>query len=95
MALNLVFIPEPATDSYKEASSLCAEGVLLAEAGKLQEALEVLSKGVLAAPERAASYNDRAQLLRLMQKDDGMYYIIYTRVLICRPYSDELLKLCM
>ncbi|CAB3236571.1 unnamed protein product [Arctia plantaginis] len=61
---------EPATDSYKEASSLCAQGVLLAEAGKLQEALEVLSKGVQAAPERAASYNDRAQLLRLMQKDD-------------------------
>ncbi|XP_075978335.1 tetratricopeptide repeat protein 36 homolog [Anticarsia gemmatalis] len=62
--------PEPSTDAYKESSSLCAQGVRLAEAGKLEEALELITRGVEAAPDRAASYNDRAQLLRLMQRDD-------------------------
>ncbi|CAH0585906.1 unnamed protein product [Chrysodeixis includens] len=61
---------EPATDDYKESAALCAEGVRLAESGKLAEALETMTRGVQAAPERAAAYNDRAQLLRLMQKDD-------------------------
>ncbi|XP_030023827.2 tetratricopeptide repeat protein 36 [Manduca sexta] len=54
----------------EESKALCAKGAKLAEAGKLQEALEVLNKGVEAAPDAAAAYNDRAQLLRLMQKDD-------------------------
>ncbi|KAL0883414.1 hypothetical protein ABMA27_016799 [Loxostege sticticalis] len=62
--------PEPATDEYKLSSSLCAQGVQLAEAGKLTEALQLLDKAVEAAPARAAAYNDRAQLYRLMQKDD-------------------------
>ncbi|KAM3962678.1 tetratricopeptide repeat protein 36 homolog [Aphomia sociella] len=61
---------EPSTDAYKNSTRLCAEGVQLAEAGKLEEALNTINKGIEAAPERAAAYNDRAQLLRLMQKDD-------------------------
>lgn len=66
-------LPDPETDDYKESAALCAEGVRLAESGKLAEALETMTRGVEAAPERAAAYNDRAQLLRLMQKDDGWY----------------------
>ncbi|XP_072948984.1 tetratricopeptide repeat protein 36 [Epargyreus clarus] len=54
----------------EESKSLCAQGVQMAEAGKYQEALDLLNRGVEAAPERAAAYNDRAQLYRLMQKDD-------------------------
>ncbi|RVE40683.1 hypothetical protein evm_014667 [Chilo suppressalis] len=61
---------EPSTDAYKESSKLCSEGVQLAESGKLEDALQLLSRGIQAAPDRAAAYNDRAQLLRLMQKDD-------------------------
>ncbi|KAJ8731599.1 hypothetical protein PYW07_004763 [Mythimna separata] len=61
---------EPATDADKESTSLCAEGVRLAEAGKLEEALAAMTRGVQAAPDRAAGYNDRAQLLRMMMKDD-------------------------
>ncbi|XP_063363811.1 tetratricopeptide repeat protein 36 [Cydia amplana] len=61
---------EATTDAEKQSVQLCAQGVRLANEGKLDEALEVLSKGVKLAPERASAYNDRAQLLRLMKKDD-------------------------
>ncbi|KAL4705913.1 hypothetical protein ACJJTC_017495 [Scirpophaga incertulas] len=58
------------TDSHQLSRSLCAQGVQLAESGRLMEALEVLDRGVEAAPDRAAAYNDRAQLLRLLGRDD-------------------------
>ncbi|XP_026761887.1 tetratricopeptide repeat protein 36 homolog [Galleria mellonella] len=61
---------EPSNDAQKESSKFCAEGVQLAEAGKFEEALQVLTKGIEVAPGRAAAYNDRAQLLRLMNRDD-------------------------
>nr|XP_021188529.2 tetratricopeptide repeat protein 36 homolog [Helicoverpa armigera] len=61
---------EPTTEAYKESIALCAEGVRLAEAGKLEQALEKMTRGVQAAPDRAAGYNDRAQLLRMMKNDD-------------------------
>lgn len=61
---------EPNTEKYKEVLSLCMQGVSLTEAGKLEEAFPLITKAIELAPERAASYNDRAQLLRLMQKDD-------------------------
>ncbi|KAJ0176817.1 hypothetical protein K1T71_007996 [Dendrolimus kikuchii] len=60
---------EPSTPEGTESAKLCAQGVKLAEEGNLEEALQILTKGVEIAPERAAAYNDRAQLLRLMQKD--------------------------
>ncbi|XP_013180763.1 PREDICTED: tetratricopeptide repeat protein 36 [Papilio xuthus] len=62
--------PEPSTPEYLESKSLRFHGAQLAEAGKLEEALEEMNKAVKAAPESPAAYNDRAQLLRLMLKDD-------------------------
>ncbi|CAG9786551.1 unnamed protein product [Diatraea saccharalis] len=59
------------TDLDKQASALCSQGVRLAETGKQEEALVLLSQGIELAPGRPAAYNDRAQLLRLMQRDDG------------------------
>ncbi|XP_050675943.1 tetratricopeptide repeat protein 36 [Leptidea sinapis] len=56
--------------SFEESKALCVQGVKLAEEGKLEDALELMSTAVLAAPERAGAYNDRAQLLRLMARDD-------------------------
>ncbi|VVD05831.1 unnamed protein product, partial [Leptidea sinapis] len=56
--------------SFEESKALCVQGVKLAEEGKLEDALELMSRAVLAAPERAGAYNDRAQLLRLMARDD-------------------------
>ncbi|KAJ2948910.1 hypothetical protein O0L34_g5843 [Tuta absoluta] len=61
---------EPTLDSHKESIAVCARGVQLAEAGNLEEALQEINRGISAAPERAEAYNDRAQLFRLMQRDD-------------------------
>ncbi|KOB78507.1 Tetratricopeptide repeat protein 36-like protein [Operophtera brumata] len=57
--------------AFKESITLCARAVQLAECGKLQDALVCMNRGVDAAPERPAAYNDRAQLLRLMLRDEG------------------------
>ncbi|XP_050560169.1 tetratricopeptide repeat protein 36 homolog [Spodoptera frugiperda] len=61
---------EPTTEAFKKSIALSAEGVRLAEAGKLDDALAAMSRAVQVAPDRAAAYNDRAQLLRMMMKDD-------------------------
>ncbi|XP_047503623.1 tetratricopeptide repeat protein 36 isoform X1 [Pieris napi] len=61
---------EDNTPASEESKTLCIQGVKLAESGKLDEALELLSRGIAAAPNRASGYNDRAQLLRLMQRDE-------------------------
>ncbi|CAH2265155.1 tetratricopeptide repeat protein 36 homolog [Pararge aegeria] len=58
------------TETDKQSIALCLQGVQLAEAGKYEEALGLLNKGVDIAPERPSGYNDRAQLFRLMKRDD-------------------------
>ncbi|CAH2096484.1 unnamed protein product [Euphydryas editha] len=67
---------EDTTDADKKSKELCLQGVQLAEANKLDDALEFLNKGIDVAPERAPGYNDRAQLFRLMKRDDGTYGLI-------------------
>ncbi|KPJ16541.1 Tetratricopeptide repeat protein 36 [Papilio machaon] len=62
--------PEPSTPEYLESKSLRLFGARAAEQGKLEEALEEMNKAVAAAPELPDAYNDRAQVLRLMLKDD-------------------------
>ncbi|KAH9643564.1 hypothetical protein HF086_011345 [Spodoptera exigua] len=59
-------VVEDAADKFVEDE----QGVRLAEAGKLDDALAAMTRAVEAAPDRAAAYNDRAQLLRMMMKDD-------------------------
>ncbi|XP_022114705.1 tetratricopeptide repeat protein 36 [Pieris rapae] len=61
---------EDNTPANEESKTLCIQGVKLAETGKLNEALELLSRGIEVAPNRASGYNDRAQLLRLMQRNE-------------------------
>ncbi|XP_059058426.1 tetratricopeptide repeat protein 36 homolog [Achroia grisella] len=56
--------------SNEESVKICAEGVQLAEAGQYEDALRLLTRGIEVAPDRAAAYNDRAQLLRLMKRDN-------------------------
>ncbi|XP_045448387.1 tetratricopeptide repeat protein 36 [Melitaea cinxia] len=58
------------TDTDKKSKELCLQGVQLAEANQLDEALEYLNRAIEVAPERAPGYNDRAQLFRLMKRDD-------------------------
>ncbi|CAG9562128.1 unnamed protein product [Danaus chrysippus] len=64
------FLDDEDSEVNTEAKSLCVKGVQLAEAGKLEEALELLNRSIDIAPERAPSYNDRAQLYRLLKRDD-------------------------
>lgn len=71
-ASSLSSLAAPTTEAHLRSQSLCARGVQLAEAGDLQEALGLLDEAVSAAPDRAAAYNDRAQLLRLMLRDTGV-----------------------
>ncbi|XP_041979412.1 tetratricopeptide repeat protein 36 [Aricia agestis] len=61
---------EDSTEADKEAAVLFREGVRLAEGGDLENALQTMNRGVEMAPQRAGGYNDRAQLLRLMKRDD-------------------------
>ncbi|XP_023936775.1 tetratricopeptide repeat protein 36 [Bicyclus anynana] len=67
---NFTTDDEDKTDSELESQALCRQGVQLAEAGRYDEALPLLDRGVEVAPERPAGYNDRAQLYRLMKRDD-------------------------
>ncbi|XP_068633605.1 tetratricopeptide repeat protein 36 [Battus philenor] len=62
--------PEPSTPEYEESKSYCLRGRRLAEAGKMDEALVMLNKAVESTPGRPEVYNDRAQLLRLILKDN-------------------------
>ena len=60
----LMFIEE-------EWKKLESEGVQLAEEEKFDAALELFNKAVQLQPENAASYNNRAQLLRLKGDIEG------------------------
>ncbi|XP_034831722.1 tetratricopeptide repeat protein 36 [Maniola hyperantus] len=66
---NFVDDDQDSTETEQQSKALCLQGVQLAEAGKYEEALTLLSKGIEIAPERAAGYNDRGQLFRLMKRD--------------------------
>lgn len=59
------------TETQQQGRAFCLQGVQAAEAGRYDEALGLLNRGIELAPERAAGYNDRAQLYRLMKRDDG------------------------
>jgi hypothetical protein len=50
--------------------ALEVEGVKLAEAGKLEEALEKLNESIEKAKDRPSPFNNRAQLYRFLEKDD-------------------------
>ncbi|KAI5646638.1 hypothetical protein NE865_01572 [Phthorimaea operculella] len=84
---------EPTPESHKESIAHCARGVQLAEAGNLEEALKMMNEGVSAAPERAEAYNDRAQLYRLMQRDDDAMADI-DRAIELTPCKARALALC-
>ncbi|GBP50284.1 Tetratricopeptide repeat protein 36 [Eumeta japonica] len=57
------------TPEWRESRELCARAVALAEAGELESALQLLRRAT--ATPRPAAHSDTAQVLRLMQRDDG------------------------
>ncbi|XP_004925180.1 tetratricopeptide repeat protein 36 isoform X2 [Bombyx mori] len=61
---------EDSSEIYLKAKELCAKGVKLAEGGQSEAALKLFNESIELAPDRAAGYNDRAQLYRLLERDD-------------------------
>lgn len=59
---------EEVTPECEEAKKLELEGVKSAEAGDVEAALTAFNKAIQVAPHRASSFNNRAQVLRLMGK---------------------------
>jgi len=63
-------IEEENSEAVLSSRKLELEGVELAEAGKLEEALEKFNNSVEIAKQRPSPYNNRAQLYRFIEKDD-------------------------
>jgi len=57
-------------DCDEQIKVLDKEAVSAAEAGKMEQALKLFDEIISLAPSRAASYNNRAQCLRLLGKPD-------------------------
>ncbi|XP_076057471.1 tetratricopeptide repeat protein 36 isoform X2 [Oratosquilla oratoria] len=62
--------PDDTSSEACEAKALEVEGVRLAEAGDVDEALVKFGAAIAIAPNRASGYNNRAQALRLQGKID-------------------------
>ena len=57
------------TDLDKKLRELDGRGMAMAEGGELDEALAIFSEAIALMPERAQSYNNRAQVYRLMENN--------------------------
>eukprot|EP01134_Creolimax_fragrantissima_P002355 CFRG2355T1 len=60
----------PLTDEEEKAMPEEMEAIKLAESGKLQEAYDMLTKVVESISTYASAYNNRAQVLRLLKRED-------------------------
>ncbi len=60
----------PADSCEEDAARLDAEAVAAAEAGRLDDALEILRRAIGCAPAYPSPYNDRAQVLLLLGRTD-------------------------
>ncbi|XP_050334599.1 tetratricopeptide repeat protein 36 homolog [Bactrocera neohumeralis] len=66
---NLVDV-EPDSTAVQQSKALEVRAIKLAEEGKLVEALQYFEQAIEVAPTRASVYNNRAQALRLVGRDD-------------------------
>lgn len=55
----------------KEAGELEKKGVALAESGAIDEALEIFNSAIELSPNWSSAYNNRAQALRLLKRNEG------------------------
>lgn len=62
---------EPDSEAVQQSKALEVHAIKLAEEGKLAEALQVFEQALSVAPTRASVYNNRAQALRLVGRDEG------------------------
>lgn len=61
---------ESDSEECRRSRQLERDGVQAAEAGRHEEALQLLTEAVTAAPHRASPHNNRAQLHRLLHRND-------------------------
>ncbi len=74
---NLLFLLYPYVDNsenVKNAKEFEKQGVICAEAGKMNEALQMFNNAIGSSPMWASAYNNRAQALRLLKRNDGRFY---------------------
>lgn len=62
---------EPDSAAVQQSKALEVRAIKLAEEGKLLEALQNFEQALNVAPTRASVYNNRAQALRLVGRDEG------------------------
>lgn len=53
------------------------QGVIFAESGRMDQALEMFGKAVDCSPMWASAYNNRAQALRLLKRNEGIKPVLH------------------
>ena len=61
------------SENVKNAKEFEKQGVICAEAGKMNEALQMFNNAIGSSPMWASAYNNRAQALRLLKRNDGRF----------------------
>ena len=59
-----------------EAKELNSQAVRATEDGRKDDALEAFERAIRISPNWAALYNNRAQLYRLMRKEQGVFILV-------------------
>lgn len=74
---------EPDSEAVQQSKALEVHAIKLAEEGKLAEALQVFEQALSVAPTRASVYNNRAQALRLVGRDEEAQVDLSKAIELC------------
>jgi tetratricopeptide (TPR) repeat protein len=61
------------SENEKSAKEFEKQGVIFAESGKMDEALKMFNNAIDSSPMWASAYNNRAQALRLLKRNEGLF----------------------
>jgi tetratricopeptide (TPR) repeat protein len=61
------------SENEKSAKEFEKQGVIFAESGKMDEALKMFNNAINSSPMWASAYNNRAQALRLLKRNEGLF----------------------
>lgn len=78
------------TPEIKESSKLEIEAVKLAENNEYDKALELFENAIKITPNKASLYNNRAQVLRLKEMDNGKYKLSITKFFVIQNTKNKL-----
>ena len=65
-------IGTPVDGNVEKAKDFEKQGVILAESGDLEKALNLFNEAINESPTWASAYNNKAQVLRLLKRDEGI-----------------------